>query len=49
MVLTAGESQKVVQRLARWMNKIPRKSFDGKSANEMVKALGLNFLGGQST
>ena len=36
-------SQKVVQRLARWMNKIPRKSFDGKSANEMVKALGLNF------
>ena len=36
-------SQKVVQRLARWMNKIPRKLFDGKSANEMVKALGLNF------
>ena len=36
-------SQRVVQRLARWMNKIPRKLFDGKSANEMVKALGLNF------
>ena len=36
-------SQRVVQRLARWMNKIPRKLFDGKSANEMVKALRLNF------
>ncbi|MBE6409617.1 MAG: IS30 family transposase [Akkermansiaceae bacterium] len=36
-------SQRVVQRLARGMNKIPRKLFDGKSANEMVKALGLNF------
>ena len=36
-------SQRVVERLARWMNKIPRKLFDGKSANEMVKALGLNF------
>lgn len=36
-------SQRVVQWLARWMNKIPRKLFDGESANEMVKALGLNF------
>lgn len=37
-------SQQVVQQLARRMNKIPRKIFDGKSANEMVKALGLNML-----
>ena len=38
-------SQRVVRRLASWMNKIPRKIFNGKSANEMVKALGLDFGG----
>lgn len=35
--------QSDVQRLARWMNKMPRKIFDGKSASEMAKACGLNF------
>ena len=38
-------SQRVVRRLASWMNKIPRKIFNGKSANEMVKSLGLDFGG----
>ena len=36
-------SQSEVDRLARWMNKIPRKIFDGKSANEMAKELELDF------
>lgn len=35
--------QSVAQRMARWMNKIPRNIFDSESANEMVEALGLNF------
>ena len=32
-----------VRRLALWMNKMPRKIFDGKSAMDMAKALGMNF------
>ncbi len=35
--------QSDVQQVARWMNKMPRKIFAGKSAKEMSKVLGLNF------
>lgn len=37
--------QRVIQRLAHWINKIPRTVLDGKSVNEIVEALGLNFGG----
>ena len=35
--------QSDVQRVAQWMNKMPRKLFDGKSTKDKAKELGLNF------
>ena len=35
--------QRDVQRVALWMNKMPRKLFDGKSTKDKAKELGLNF------
>ena len=35
--------QRDVQKLARWMNKTPRKLFAGMSANDKAKEFGLNF------
>ena len=36
-------SQRDVQKLARWMNKNPRKLFDGMSAKDKATEIGLHF------